>query len=313
MVHALPLVKVSDRLTWLAEAVVEAAVADAEREMRASHGDPRRADGTPAGFAVIGYGKLGALEMGYGSDLDLVFMHDAEPADADTVGGRKPLPQSTWMGRLAQRVIHRLTTQTHLGRAYEVDMQLRPNGSSGLPVVTLAAFADYQRDKAWTWEHQALSRARHIAGSPALGEAFEAVRREVLCRPRDPEKLRAEIAEMRTKMRAHLDKPKAGRWDVKQGAGGLIDVEFIVQYLVLASAAAHPEVVRWPDVWRQLDALADARQLPRETAATLLEAQRSYRAHLHQQLLRGESADASADEFAPTRAAVEAVWQERLG
>lgn len=313
VVHALPLVKVSDRLTWLAEAVVEAAVADAEREMRASHGDPRRADGAPAGFAVIGYGKLGALEMGYGSDLDLVFVHDAEPADADTVGGRRPLPQSTWMGRLAQRVIHRLTTQTHLGRAYEVDMQLRPNGSSGLPVVTLAAFADYQRDKAWTWEHQALSRARHIAGTPALGEAFETVRREVLCRPREAGTLRREIAEMRAKMRAHLDKPKAGRWDVKQGVGGLIDVEFIVQYLVLESAAAHPEVVRWPDVWRQLDALADAGLIARATAATLLDAQRSYRAHLHRQLLRGESADAASDEFVPIRAAVEAVWQERLG
>lgn len=313
VVHALPLVKVSDRLTWLAEAVVEAAVADAEREMRANHGDPRRADGSPAGFAVIGYGKLGALEMGYGSDLDLVFVHDAEPGDADTVGGARPLPQSTWMARLAQRVVHRLTTQTHLGRAYEVDMQLRPNGSSGLPVVTLAAFADYQRDKAWTWEHQALSRARHIAGSAALGETFETIRHEVLCRPRDPGKLRQEIAEMRTKMRAHLDKPRPGRWDVKQGVGGLIDVEFLVQYRVLAAAAAHPEVVRWPDVWRQLDALADADLLPRETAAALLDAQRRYRAHLHQRLLRGESADAGTGEFAETRAMVAEVWQISFG
>lgn len=313
VVHALPLVKVSDRLTWLAEAVVEAAVTDAEREMRASHGDPHRADGTPAGFAVIGYGKLGALEMGYGSDLDLVFLHDAEPGDADTVGGRKPLPQSTWMARLAQRVIHRLTTQTHLGRAYEVDMQLRPNGSSGLPVVTLAAFADYQRDKAWTWEHQALSRARHIAGSTALGEAFEAVRREVLCRPRDPEQLRREIAEMRDRMRAHLDKPKPGRWDVKQGRGGLIDVEFLVQYQVLAAAAAHPGVVRWPDVWRQLEALASEGRLSRDDAASLLEAQRSYRAYLHRRLLQGESADAGAEELEPTRRQVLAIWNRTLG
>ena len=313
VVHALPLVKVSDRLTWLAEAVVEAAVADAEREMRASHGDPRRADGTPAGFAVIGYGKLGALEMGYGSDLDLVFVHDAEPADADTVGGRKPLPQSAWMGRLAQRVIHRLTTQTHLGRAYEVDMQLRPNGSSGLPVVTLSAFADYQRDKAWTWEHQALSRARHIAGTPELGAAFETVRREVLCRPRDPEKLRSEIAEMRAKMRAHLDKPKAGRWDVKQGRGGLIDVEFIVQHLVLAQASAHPALVRWPDVWRQLDAMVAAGVLLPEPAAALLDAQRCYRAHLHRQLLRGETPDAGAGEFEAMRNAVLALWAQTFG
>ncbi|MDP3859303.1 MAG: bifunctional [glutamate--ammonia ligase]-adenylyl-L-tyrosine phosphorylase/[glutamate--ammonia-ligase] adenylyltransferase [Stagnimonas sp.] len=312
VVNALPLVQVSDRLTWLAEAVVEAAVADAEREMRAVHGDPRRADCAPAGFSVIGYGKLGALEMGYGSDLDLVFVHDAEPADADTVGGSRPLPQSTWMARLAQRVIHRLTTQTHLGRAYEVDMQLRPNGGSGLPVVTLASFADYQRHKAWTWEHQALSRARHIAGTPALGAAFEQIRREVLCRPREAGKLRQEIVEMRDKMRAHLDKPRAGRWDVKQGEGGLIDVEFLVQYWVLSQAAAHPELVHWPDVWRQLDALAAAGLLAPEQASALLDAQRAYRAHLHQRLLRGESADAGEAQFAEARAVVTAVWHGAL-
>lgn len=312
VVRALPLVQVSDRLTWLAEAVVEAAVADAEREMRAVHGDPQRADGSPAGFSVIGYGKLGALEMGYGSDLDLVFVHDAEPGDADTVGGSKPLPQSTWMSRLAQRVIHRLTTQTHLGRAYEVDMQLRPNGGSGLPVVTLAAFADYQRQRAWTWEHQALSRARHIAGSAALGEAFEQVRREVLCQPRDAGKLRQDITEMRAKMRAHLDRPKPGRWDVKQGRGGLIDVEFLVQYAVLLHAADVPELVRYPDVWRQLDALVAAGCLPAPERDGLLSAQRAYRSGLHRRLLRGDSADAGDDEFHDQRAAVISLWQRLL-
>jgi glutamate-ammonia-ligase adenylyltransferase len=313
VVQALPLVKVSDRLTWLAEAVVEAAVADAEREMRASYGHPRRADGSPAGFSVIGYGKLGALEMSYGSDLDLVFVHDAEPADADTVGGAKPLPQSTWMGRLAQRVVHRLTTQTHLGRAYEVDMQLRPNGGSGLPVVTLAAYADYQANKAWTWEHQALSRARHIAGTPALGEAFERVRRDTLLRPRDGAQLREEIAGMRAKMRAHLDKPKPGRWDVKQGRGGLIDVEFIVQCWVLGAAAAHPAVIEYPDVWRQLDALVAAGLVAREEADALLAAQRAYRAWLHARLLRGESADAGETDFSNERARVQACWRQVFG
>lgn len=191
-------------------------------------------------------------------------------------------------------------------------MQLRPNGSSGLPVVTLAAFADYQREKAWTWEHQALSRARHIAGTPALGEAFETIRREVLCQPRDPEKLRHEITDMRARMRAHLDKPKSGRWDVKQGVGGLIDVEFLVQYLVLASAATHPDVVRWPDVWRQLDALVAAGLLPAGEAAALLDAQRSYRAHLHRQLLRGEPADAAATDFESQRGAVLAIRARTL-
>lgn len=323
-VASLPLVKVSDGLTWLAEAALEAAIRFAWRAMQQAHGQPQRADGQAARFAAIGYGKLGALEMGFGSDLDLVFLHDAEPPEADTVAlipthafasGRpapaiRPLPQSTWMGRLAQKILGLLTTQTHLGRAYEVDLQLRPNGSTGLPVVTLAAFTSYQNEQAWTWEHQALTRARFVAGDERLGAAFAAVRLQVLCRPRDAAALRPEIANMREKMRAHLGRSKAGRWDIKHGPGGLVDVEFLVAYWVLLHAHACPEVVEHPDIWRQSEALAGAGLLSAQAAEDLLNAQRSYRSALHERSLQGIGSDAEDEAFLAERATISALWQQ---
>ena len=313
IVHALPLPRVSDRLTWLAEAAVEAAVQFAERDLKARYGACHRADGTAAEFAVLGYGKLGALEMGYGSDLDVVFLHDADPPDVESIGGEKSLSQSAWMARLSQRVMHLLTTLTHLGRAYEVDLALRPNGNSGLPVVSTGAFVDYQRRSAWTWEHQALSRARVVVGSSRMVKLFESLRREVLTTERDPEKLRSEIVQMREKMRAHLNKPAAGRWDIKQGEGGLIDVEFLVQHAVLAHAAEHPTVIAHTDVWRQLEALEKAGCWPATSAYSLLEVQREYRAWRHRAMLRGEAMDAPQDMFTAQRALVTGLWQQHLG
>ena len=310
IVHALPLPRVSDCLTWLAEAAVEAAVRFAERDLESRYGRCRRADGGPAEFAVIGYGKLGALEMGYGSDIDLVFLHDADPPDVETQGGEKSLTQSAWMARLAQRVMHLLTTQTHLGRVYEVDIELRPNGNSGLPVVSTGAFADYQTRNAWTWEHQALSRARMVVGSTLIEQLFEKLRHAVLTAERDPAALTTEIADMREKMRAHLNKPAAGRWDIKQGEGGLVDVEFLVQHAVLMHAAEHPTVIRYTDVWRQLEALEKAGCWPATSAYALLEVQREYRAWRHRAMRRGEPMDAPAEAFAAQRALVMQLWQQ---
>ncbi|MES2885055.1 MAG: bifunctional [glutamate--ammonia ligase]-adenylyl-L-tyrosine phosphorylase/[glutamate--ammonia-ligase] adenylyltransferase [Pseudomonadota bacterium] len=312
IVHALPLPRVSDRLTWLAEAAIEAAVRFAERDLKAKYGSCHRADGGPAEFAVLGYGKLGALEMGYGSDIDLVFLHDADPPDVETSGGEKSLPQSSWMARLAQRVMHLLTTQTHLGRVYEVDIELRPNGNSGLPVVSTGAFADYQTQSAWTWEHQALTRARVVVGSRRIERLFESLRLKVLTSEREPAKLTREIREMREKMRTHLHKPAAGRWDIKQGAGGLIDVEFLVQHAVLSFAAAHPTVITHTDVWRQLEALEKAGCWPATSAYALLDVQREYRAWRHRRMLRGETMDADGEAFAQQRALVTALWQQHL-
>jgi len=310
IVHALPLPRVSDCLTWLAEAAVEAAVRFAERDLESRYGRCRRADGAAAEFAVLGYGKLGALEMGYGSDIDLVFLHDADPPDVETQGGEKSLTQSAWMARLAQRVMHLLTTQTHLGRVYEVDIELRPNGNSGLPVVSTGAFADYQTRSAWVWEHQALSRARMVVGSMQIEQVFEQLRYAVLTAERDPVALTREIAEMREKMRVHLNKPAPGRWDIKQGEGGLVDVEFLVQHAVLLYAAEHPTVIRFTDVWRQLEALEKAGCWPATSAYALLDVQREYRAWRHHAMLRGESMDAPSDAFSTQRALVARLWQQ---
>ncbi|HWU69488.1 MAG TPA: bifunctional [glutamate--ammonia ligase]-adenylyl-L-tyrosine phosphorylase/[glutamate--ammonia-ligase] adenylyltransferase, partial [Stenotrophobium sp.] len=258
LAHALPLVKVSDRLTWLAEVTVAQALDFAWAEMRAQYGVPLRQDGTPAAFAVIAYGKLGGIEMGYTSDLDLVFLHDCDAADGESVGGERAINNGIYFSRLAQRLINWLATQTPAGRAYEVDMALRPNGGSGLLVTSLSSFTVYQREHAWTWEHQALTRARPIAGDARLGERFLAVRAEVLMRKRDPEKLRAEIVEMRARMRANLDKSTDTLWDIKQGEGGMIDAEFITQFLVLRDAHKDAAIIEWSDNWRQLDALEAA-------------------------------------------------------
>ncbi|WP_020650465.1 bifunctional [glutamate--ammonia ligase]-adenylyl-L-tyrosine phosphorylase/[glutamate--ammonia-ligase] adenylyltransferase [Solimonas variicoloris] len=308
----LPLVQVSDRLTWLAEALVDEALQRAWLEMREQYGAPHRADGMAAGFAVIGYGKFGGIELGYGSDLDLVFLHDCDQLEGDTVGGARAINNGVFYARLAQRLINWLATQTPAGRAYEIDMELRPNGKSGLLVTSLASFAAYQRESAWTWEHQALTRARCVAGTAAIADGFAAVRREVLMRTRDAATLCHDIVDMRAKMRANLDKSGSGRWDVKQGEGGLIDIEFIAQYLVLRDAHRDAAIVEWSDNWRQLEALARAGSLDDADRDALIAAYRSLRAWTHAQSLQAQGSLVEASRFVAERQAVAALWRRIL-
>lgn len=308
LAHALPLVQVSDRLTWLAEVIVTQALDFAWAEMRAQYGTPLRQDGAPATFAVIAYGKLGGIEMGYTSDLDLVFLHDCDAADDESVGGERAINNGVYFSRLAQRLINWLATQTPAGRAYEVDMALRPNGGSGLLVISLNSCAVYQREHAWTWEHQALTRARPIAGAAELGERFRAVRAEVLMRKRDPEKLRAEIVEMRAKMRANLDKSTGTLWDIKQGEGGMIDAEFITQFLVLRDAHKDAAIIEWSDNWRQLDALEHAGSVTPEQKARLIEVYRAYRAWAHGRGLQMEDTLADVGRFREYRSEIHELW-----
>ncbi|AXQ28862.1 bifunctional [glutamate--ammonia ligase]-adenylyl-L-tyrosine phosphorylase/[glutamate--ammonia-ligase] adenylyltransferase [Solimonas sp. K1W22B-7] len=313
LLHALPLVKISDRLTWLAEAIVGQALRFAWAEMSAQYGEPLRRDGQPAGFGVIAYGKFGGIELGYGSDLDLVFVHDCDALEEDSSGGGRPLNNGTWLARLAQRLINSLATQTHAGRAYEIDMQLRPSGASGLLVSSLEGFAGYQRSEAWTWEHQALTRARYVAGSAGLGTAFEALRLEVLCRPRDAAKLRQEVADMRRKMVAKLDKSTAVLWDVKQGQGGLTDCEFLTQFLVLRDAAQSPAVAHWSDNWRQLEALAEAGSIGAGDKEALIDSYRAYRGFAHVRSLQNEPALVPQEEFLQQREVVKRIWKGLFG
>ncbi|HVR81829.1 MAG TPA: bifunctional [glutamate--ammonia ligase]-adenylyl-L-tyrosine phosphorylase/[glutamate--ammonia-ligase] adenylyltransferase [Luteimonas sp.] len=238
------------QLARLADAVVAVVLQLAQRGM-AAHGVV-----VGARFAVIGYGSLGGEELGFGSDLDLVFLYDA-PADAQSDGVR-PLDAARWSARLAQKVVALLGSVTAAGRLYDVDVRLRPDGAKGLLVSSLASFADYQRERAWTWEHQALVRARSSTGDADLCEAFAQVRSATLARVRDADALRNDVLSMRAKMRAELDRSDpgvsgAGRFDLKQGDGGLVDLEFLLQYLVLRDAHAQPALLAARDTPGLLD------------------------------------------------------------
>jgi glutamate-ammonia-ligase adenylyltransferase len=190
---ALPLMKVSDHLTWLAEAILEEVVNQAWAQMSERYGvPPEVAVSGQRGFAVVAYGKLGGIELGYGSDLDLVFLHGGDPNSY--TDGRKPIDSRQFYLRLAQRILHLFSTRTPSGILYEIDMRLRPSGDSGLLVSSLSAYEQYQQQEAWTWEHQALVRARVLTGCVRVAEGFERVRATILERARDLPKLQAEVS-----------------------------------------------------------------------------------------------------------------------
>ena len=241
------------RLAALAEAVVGAVVSLAARELAIQHG---RLPGEGIGFAVLGYGSLGGEELGFASDLDLVFVYDGVRAK-QTSDGARPLDGVRWYQRLAQRVMHWLSAPTHAGRLYEVDTRLRPDGSKGLLVASLDAFTSYQQSRAWTWEHQALLRARQVAGDTVLGAALGEVRREVLCIAREPDKVLAEVSTMRGRWRQERDRSDAARFDLKQGHGGLLDIEFALQGLVLAHATRFPGLLDTTSNTALIDACRD--------------------------------------------------------
>ncbi|RMQ46279.1 Glutamate-ammonia-ligase adenylyltransferase [Pseudomonas cichorii] len=319
---SLPLMKVSDYLTWLAEAILEQVLALAWRHTVARHGTPARPDGSlcDPSFVIVGYGKVGGIELGHGSDLDLVFIHDGDPqAETD---GAKPIDGAQFFTRLGQRIIHLLTTQTNSGQLYEVDMRLRPSGASGLLVSSLGAFARYQENEAWTWEHQALVRARVLVGSSDVGSEFGKVRAAVLGRERDLDKLRAEVSEMRAKMRDNLGTrlTTAGRganafdpamvFDLKQDAGGIVDIEFMVQYAALAWSREHPALLRYTDNIRILEGLEEAGLLPGVDASLLREAYKAYRAAAHRQALQNQAGTVAGDQFEVERREVMRIWSE---
>jgi len=319
---SLPLMKVSDYLTWLAEAILEQVLALAWRQTVAKYGTPLRTDGTlcDPGFIIVGYGKVGGLELGHGSDLDLVFIHDGDPqAETD---GPKPIDGAQFFTRLGQRIIHLLTAQTNSGQLYEVDMRLRPSGASGLLVSSLGAFARYQENEAWTWEHQALVRARVLVGSQDVGQAFEKVRASILGKTRDLPTLRQEVSEMRAKMRDNLGSKSTAAgtganafeatapFDIKQDAGGIVDIEFMVQYAALAWSETHPPLLRWTDNIRILEELEHEGLMPVEDASLLREAYKAYRSAAHRQALQKDPGVIPGDQFTDERQQVMRIWRE---
>ena len=253
------------QLAWLADEVVRTVLTMACREVVKAHGE------IPAGrFAVIAYGSHGGQELGFGSDLDLVFLYD--DAGAETSSGARPLEPSRWYARLAQKLVALLGAVTAAGRLYDVDVRLRPDGANGLLVSSLASYREYQRERAWTWEHQALVRARGVAGDPCLLADFEAIRAQILARPREASRLVADVLAMRQRMRGELDRSVAARFDLKQGAGGLVDLEFLLQYRVLRDSASHPALLEPRDSAGLIDALAAQGLVDAGLAAGLLQA-----------------------------------------
>jgi glutamate-ammonia-ligase adenylyltransferase len=287
--------KLSDHLSDLADLLVGATLDLVWSSVSGKH----RAQ--PA-FAVIAYGKLGGRELGYASDLDIVFLYDDDHPDAQDVYARLGKRLNTWMGTL-----------TSAGILYETDLRLRPDGAAGLLVSSVEAFEDYQLHHAWTWEHQALTRARFCCGDAAVGERFGAIRDNVLQQPRDIEKLRAEVREMRQKM--HDGHPNAsGLFDIKHDAGGLVDVEFAMQFLVLAHAAAHPEMTANIGNIALLKRAGELGLLPREIALAAADAYRELRRRQHAVKLQGgEHARAEHGGLGQEIQAVKALWTNVFG
>lgn len=316
--NSIPLMVVSDHLTELAQVIMRQALDEVWEQLTQRYGLPAYADGSVASFIIVGYGKMGGIELGYGSDLDVVFLHNGK-ADANTTGAsdapdknKRTLSHHAFFLRLAQRIIHMLATQTGSGRAYEIDTRLRPSGKSGLLVTSLSGFRAYQDDKAWTWEHQALVRARPVAGNAALQREFVENRNAVLARERNVEDLVAEVVKMRQKMREHLDSSSGEHLDVKQMPGGLIDIEFFAQFSCLRYAAQCSELLIFTDTIRILETLESAQLLELETTQALTSAYREYRERVHRAALQEQRASIKTDELEEERAAVTAVWNTML-
>jgi len=315
----LPVMRVSDRLTEIAELIIARAMELAWHQITAQFGVPHCGEGVerrPVSICAVGYGKLGGLELGYASDLDLVFLHDSRGERQETSGSGpdgsapRPIENQLFFVRLAQRLMHLLTMHSAAGRLYEVDVRLRPSGKGGLLVTQIDAFADYQRREAWTWEHQALLHARAVAGAPALREEFERTRLDVLRHAVRRDRLRDEVRSMRERMRRELSKGGAGKLDLKQDPGGIADIEFLAQYWALRWARDYAPVAMFADTIRQLESVASADLVPQSTVDVLTAAYRAYRTRTHHLSLAGETGLVSAGEFAAERAAVTAIWDD---
>ena len=309
----LPLMKISDHLTFAASAILRYAQQIAWHYLVARHGRPCSDNKslTSQDFAIIGYGKLGGIELAYGSDLDLVFLHP----DLDTLqmtDSAKPISNIEFFVRLAQRIIHILGVTTSVGVLYSVDTRLRPSGVSGLLVSSISAFAEYQAESAWTWEHQALVRARVITGSSQLQSQFETIRQKILTQPRNSKKLVEEVLSMREKMRQSAIKNIPGMFDIMQGVGGIKDIEFLVQFIVLHCSHQFPSLIEYTDNIRILESIGIVNLLSNDDVELLCNAYRAFRAVVHRTNLQDLPALIPDDELLHYRQMVARIWQEVL-
>jgi len=311
--NVLPLMRVSDYLTEIAEIIINEVLELSWNYLIKKHGKPTcLLDGkiSERGFVVIAYGKLGGIELGYSGDLDLVFLHAG--TKGQTNGEIRPIDNSQFFARLGQRVIHILTAHTSAGSLYETDMRLRPSGSSGPLVCHIKTFKEYQVEKAWTWEHQALVKARTVSGDTNLASYFGQIRKGVLTLPRSKTKLQQDVRDMRERMRRELLSPEPGFFDLKQDEGGMVDIEFIVQYLVLLKSSEYNKLATWTDIVRILETLIEAKIVDDFTERFLRETYLEYRAAAHRLSLQEKPAKVPDTEFIDLRKKVKKIWKAFL-
>ncbi|PMG76515.1 bifunctional glutamine synthetase adenylyltransferase/deadenyltransferase [Shewanella sp. 10N.286.51.B7] len=307
----LPVMEVSDHLTFLAEAIIEQVVLQAWHQVSARHGVPEGTSPDKMGFAIIGYGKLGGIELGYGSDLDLVFLRNS--LNTGETDGKRPIGIGHFYLKLAQRIVHLFATRTTSGELYEVDMRLRPSGASGLLVTEVEQFKEYLQTEAWNWEHQALVRSRFVYGDNQLAARFSEIRTEVLSQPRELTELAKLVRDMRIKMRDHLLKVSSDKFDLKQSVGGIADIEFMAQYLVLANANEHKELAIWSDNVRIFQVLAELEILPMMTAQHLTQTYCWLRDENHRLTLQQQKGQIDADVADKNVSQVIDIYQHILG
>ncbi|PIE42233.1 MAG: bifunctional [glutamate--ammonia ligase]-adenylyl-L-tyrosine phosphorylase/[glutamate--ammonia-ligase] adenylyltransferase [Gammaproteobacteria bacterium] len=307
------LMHVSDQLTWTAEGIIKAILKLAQKELIEKYGTPTcEIDGKEkiAEFGIIAYGKLGGLEMGYGSDLDLVFLHSSQGKNQVT-NGQRSVDNHIFFTRLVGLFNNYITALTPSGKLYEVDIRLRPSGQSGLVVHSLNAFEQYQRNEAWTWEHQALVRARFIAGGKGIKKSFKKIRQRIITMPRDDQKLRQDVLSMREKIyQSFKNRPTKAFVHVKHERGGVTDIEFIVQYLLLKYTKKHRHLTRCSDNMRQLSALELFGVLRSADASELRNGYRKFRYWIHLQQLRGERAIAPVEQYYEEITAIRKIWKK---
>lgn len=316
-----PIMKVSDSLTFISEVVLETCLHRAFEELVYKHGYPISLTGEPVnemacGFAVVGYGKLGGIEMSYASDLDVVFLHRV--AEQAMTTGANPISGMKFATRLVQKLINYLSTQTRDGRAYELDMRLRPSGNAGVMVISSHAFDVYQRQQAWVWEHQALVRARAICGDKKVLDDFNQTRRHILQQARDVISLKQEVLAMREKMRSQLSthgqvNSQLDKFHLKQDYGGLVDIEFMAQFCVLRYANAYPDMAIWSDNVRIFEMAANLGVWDEERCQILIDAYLSIRKATHTQALADKKPLVDNAPWQACRTQVMAIWQAVFG
>lgn len=308
---SVPVTKVSDYLTWIAEAVFQVVVEFSWRLMQSKNGLPGGMSQANLRnpFMVLGYGKLGGIELGYGSDLDVVFVYQGLDSSGQAVGPTgKTVDNSIYFVRMGQKVISLMTTLMPSGVLYEVDTRLRPNGASGMMVVDFEGYKSYLNNKAWIWEYQAFVRVRPVVGDSQSMADFDGFKSSFLQKSRDVEELRQAVVDMRQKMQDELDKSDAERFDLKQGRGGVIDIEFLVQFLVLAYAHQYPRLSGYSDNLRLLGVIAEEGLLSQQEVGALIDAYQTYRSKYHRMSLQNEQKTVEGSCYQSQRASVKAVW-----